>query len=82
MKPGVVVAYDGPLQDITGRRVDTPPPKPAPKSFRKTHKVTTPVFMEETGTFAEQEVDADTALKALADDISALEAFRRCIAGG
>ena len=57
------------------------PPKRAPKSFRQSHKVTTQVFMEETGAFAEQEVDADTALTALAGDIKALTAFRDCIAG-
>lgn len=57
-------------------------PKKPPKSFRKTHKVTTQVFMEESGTFADQEIDAETALKALDSDIEALQAFRACIAGG
>ena len=58
------------------------PAKPAPKSFRKSVKVKTAVFMEETGAFAEQEIDADTAIKALEADIAELQAFRNCIAGG
>lgn len=58
-----------------------PPPKRAPKSFRQSHKVTTQVFMEDANAFAEQEVDAETALSALAADIKALTAFRNCIAG-
>lgn len=37
--------------------------------------------MEDTGTFSQQEVDADTALTALAADIEALNALRNCIAG-
>jgi hypothetical protein len=57
------------------------PAKRAPKSFRQSHKVTTSVFMEDTGTFSQQEVDADTALTALAADIEALNALRNCIAG-
>lgn len=58
------------------------PAKPAPKSFRKSVKVKTAVFMEETSTFAEQEIDADAAIKALEADIAELQAFRNCIAGG
>lgn len=61
---------------------EQPPAKPAPKSFRKSVKVKTAVFMEETGTFAQQEIDADTAIKALDDDLAELAAFRKCIAGG
>lgn len=54
----------------------------APKSFRKAHKVTTKVYMEDEGAFADQEVDSESAIKALDSDIDALQAFRACVAGG
>nr|HPL78880.1 hypothetical protein [Burkholderiaceae bacterium] len=78
-------AEQAPAEPAAARRAaeePTAPAKPAPKSFRKSVKVKTAVFMEETGTFADQEVDADTALKALDADIDALTAFRKCITGG
>ena len=59
-----------------------PKPKRPPKSFRKTHMVSTSVFVEESGKFETREVDADTALKALDEDIAEMTAFRRCITGG
>jgi hypothetical protein len=59
-----------------------PKPKRPPKSFRKTHMVETAVFVEESGKFETREVDADTALKALDEDIAEMTAFRKCITGG
>ena len=44
--------------------------------------VTTSVYVEESGGFEPREVDADTAIKALDDDLAELAAFRKCIAGG
>lgn len=67
--------------DESSKPKPAPKKKAAPKSFRKTHKVTTPVFMEETGEFADQEIDAETALQALDADIEALQSFRACVAG-
>lgn len=64
------------------RTVDEPAkPKRAPKSFRKKIRVTTPVFVEETGAFESREIDADTALKALDEDVSELEKFLACLKG-
>ena len=57
------------------------PEAPAPKSFRKRQMVTTAVFVEETGRFEQREVDADTALAALDEDIRELQALRACIGG-
>lgn len=57
----------------------TDAPKQPPKSFRAKHAVTTPVFVEETGKFEPREVDADSAVKALNEDISELQAFLKCI---
>lgn len=52
-----------------------------PKSFRKTHMVTTPVFVEDTGRIETREISADEATKAIETDISELQAFIRCIKG-
>lgn len=52
-----------------------------PKSFRKKAKVKTMVLDEESGSFQEQEIDADSALSALDADIKELEAFLRCVRG-
>lgn len=61
------------------------PAKPAtnrpPKSFRKKHNVTTDVFVEASSSMEKREVDADTALKALDEDIAELDAFLKCIKG-
>lgn len=51
----------------------------APRSFRRSQKVTTQVFDDASGKMQAAELDADTALKSLDDDISALEAFLKCI---
>lgn len=61
--------------------VAEPKPKRPPKSVRKKVKVTTSVFVEETGTFEQREIDADTALKALDEDISEMDAFMKCLKG-
>lgn len=61
---------------------ESEPQQLPPKSFRKRQIVTTTVYDVESGKFVQGEVDADTALAALNSDISALEAFRACIAGG
>lgn len=55
--------------------------KRPPKSFRTTHMVTTAVWVEESGSFEQREVDSEAALKAIADDIKALQAFRACVEG-
>lgn len=80
-KPGKLADKAPAARNETSKPKPAPKTKAAPKSFRKTHKVTTPVFMEETSEFADQEIDADTALKALDADIEALQSFRACIAG-
>jgi len=58
-----------------------PKAKRPPKSFRKKVKVTTPVFIEETGAFEPREIDADAALKALDDDITEMQRFVACLKG-
>jgi two-component system, chemotaxis family, sensor kinase CheA len=65
----------------TPRPAPAAPARRAPKSFRKSVKVTTQVFVEDSNTFEQREVDADSALTALAADIKALQAFRACIGG-
>ena len=62
--------------------VAEPKTKRPPKSFRKKHAVSTSVFVEEAGKFEQRETDADTALKALDDDIAEMTAFRKCLTGG
>lgn len=59
-----------------------PPPPPArraPKSFRKTVQVTTQAYIEESKKFEPREMDAETALSAIYEDIKQLKAFRACI---
>jgi len=62
---------------------ETAPPKPKrpPKSFRKKVTVTTDVYVEEAGRFEQRETDADTALKALDEDVAELERLRKCLGG-
>lgn len=62
---------------------ETAPPKAKrpPKSFRKKVVVTTDVFVEESGRFEQRETDADTALKALDEDVAELERLRKCLEG-
>lgn len=62
------------------RAVGMPTAAPViPRSFRRSQKVTTQVFDEASGKMQPAELDADTALRALNEDISALEAFLKCI---
>lgn len=75
--------------DLFGEPAQTTAPtaaKQAPKSFRKSFMVETSVFVEgaegQSGSFEQHRVDADSALKALDDDLAELRAFRACIAGG
>lgn len=72
--------------DLAAKRPEIPlasqqasQPKQPPKSFRKKHSVTTQVFVEESGNLESREVDADTAVSALNEDISELQAFLKCI---
>ena len=62
---------------------ETAPPKAKrpPKSFRKKVVVTTDVFVEESGRFEQRETDADSALKALDEDVAELERLRKCLGG-
>lgn len=56
-----------------------PPARRAPKSFRKTVQVTTQAYIEESKKFEPREMDAETALSAIYEDIKQLKAFRACI---
>ena len=58
----------------------TPQRRP-PKSFRSRVTVTTPVFDEDAGRFESTQVDADSALAALDEDIAELRDFLLCLRG-
>ena len=68
------------------KKSDAPGPAPVtkkrpPASFRKKHQVKTQVFSEESGQFEERSVSAESALKALDDDIGELQSFLKCLRG-
>jgi hypothetical protein len=52
-----------------------------PRSFVKKVKVTTDVFIEETGAFEQREIGSDAALKALDADITEMQRFIACLGG-
>lgn len=60
---------------------ETPTSQRPPKSFMRKVVVTTPVYVEASGTFETRAVDADAALTALDEDINEMRAFVRCLEG-